>query len=181
MSKKNNDNNKKYQNTNIRYLNSDSKKTYLEKNQEDKDNYKRPDITYTDKLSNIQIKQLLYDYEQVKNVNELMGIPPGTHLRYFEMKDKELKFRTGGIITVNSGLPDYIILSNGRVSWSVQAKTCIFFRRITIKEIREEYERLLREKHAEIAGNNINIQNLSKKNKELIDIIKNLKKMLNKK
>ena len=92
-------------------------------------------ITYTDKLSKTQIQELLVDYEQVKSVEELMKIPIGTHLRYFDNKNNQMKFRTGGILTVNSGLPEYIILNSGHVSWSVQVKTSIFFRRITLKQL----------------------------------------------
>ena len=71
--------------------------------------YERPVMTYTDKLSKSQIQELLVDYEQVKNVEELMKIPIGTHLRYFDNKNNLMKFRTGGILTVNSGLPEYLI------------------------------------------------------------------------
>jgi hypothetical protein len=169
-------NNKQYQNTNIKYQISDSKKTYLEKNQENKDNYKRPELTYTDKLSKAQVRELLNDYEQIHNKNNLKDVPPGTHIRYFEMKDGELKFRTGGLITINTGLPDYIILSNGKISWSVQVAPCIFFRRITIKQVKDEYQKLLINKETIIKGNQITIQQQSREIKELKDMIRKLQK-----
>ena len=147
------------------------------KNQQNKDNYKRPEITYTDKLSKSQIKELLIDYERVVDIIDLEKIPPGTHLRYFEMKNKELKFRTGGVLTVNSGLPNYIILSNGKLSWSVQVGTCIFFRRVTIKQIREEYDKLLFKNDATIKGQQVLLADQSKKIKELLTEIKNLKQI----
>ena len=112
--------------------------------------YDRPELTYTDKLSKLQIQDLLVDYEQIKNVDELNNIQPGTHLRYFQMVNSKLKFRTGGILTVKSGLPAYIILSSGKVSWSVQVSDCIFFRRITIKEVKLEYIKILEDKQREI-------------------------------
>ena len=92
----------------------------------------------------------MVDYEQIKNVDELNNIQPGTHLRYFQMVNSKLKFRTGGILTVKSGLPAYIILSSGKVSWSVQVSDCIFFRRITIKEVKLEYIKILEDKQREI-------------------------------
>ncbi len=148
------------------------------KNQQNKDNYKRPEITYTDKLSKLQIKELLIDYERVTDIKDLEKIPPGTHLRYFEMKNKELKFRTGGVLTVNSGLPDYIILSNGKLSWSVQVATCIFFRRITIKQIREEYDKLLFKNDATIKGQQALLSEQTTKIRELLTEIKKLKDII---
>lgn len=132
------------------------KEIRLKKNQQDKDNYVKPQITYTDKLSKAQIIQLLYDYEEIKNIKDLKKIEPGTHLRYFEDKDGEMKFRTGGILTVNTGFPDYLILSNGKISWSVQIKKCTFFRRLTIKELRDEYEKEL----IKLKGENKGLQSL---------------------
>ena len=78
-------------------------------------NYIRPQLTYTDKLSKEQVKELLVDYEQIKTLQQLQNINSGSHLRYFEYKDGELKFRTGGILTIVSGLPDYIILNNNKI------------------------------------------------------------------
>jgi hypothetical protein len=123
--------------------------------------YKRPVLTYTDKLSKKEIESLLLDYEKV---DDITLIPTGTHLRYFENKDGELKFRLGGTLTIKTGLPDYCILSNNKVSWSVQIKNTIFFRRISIKEIREEYEEKLLNKEKDI----IELQSLVRKLKKEI-------------
>jgi hypothetical protein len=81
-----------------------------------------------------------------------MKIPIGTHLRYFDNKNNQMKFRTGGILTVNSGLPEYIILSSGKVSWSVHVNTSIFFRRITLKQLKEEFDILNKKNVAAIEG-----------------------------
>jgi hypothetical protein len=150
------------------------------KNQQNKDTYKRPEITYTDKLSKTQIRELLIDYERVKDIKDLEKIQPGTHLRYFEMKNKELKFRTGGVLTVNSGLPNYVILSNGKLSWSVQVAPSIFFKRITIKQIREEYDKLLFNNSATIKGQQVLLSEQSTKIKELLGEIKKLKEIIKK-
>jgi len=142
-------------------------------------NYTRPILTYTDKLSKQQVKELLIDYEQIKSLEELKNIPSGTHLRYFEKKNNELKFRTGGILTVTSGFPEYFILSSGSVSWSVQIKKCIFFKRITIKQVREEYNKLVHDNSATILGLHITIREQNKYIKELEEKIIKLKNKLN--
>ena len=131
--------------------------------------YDRPDLTYTDKLSKVQIQDLLVDYDQIKTT-ELQDIPPGTHLRYFQMVDSKLKFRTGGILTVKSGLPSYIILSSGKVSWSVQVADCIFFKRITIKQVKTEFNKLLEEKERDVKS----LQNLIKTQSNEINRLKEI-------
>ena len=134
-------------------------------------NYIRPPLTYTDKLSKIQVKELLIDYEQIKTLQQLQNIPPGSHLRYFEYKDGELKFRTGGILTVVSGIPEYLILSSGKVSWSVQIKKCIFFKRITIKQVREEFQKKIYEDSATITGLQALLKDANKKIKKISDAL----------
>ena len=124
----NNSNKNKNNSNNIK--NTDKKISYKISNTE----YKKPEITYTDKLSKNQIQELLADYEKINNIEELKKVPIGTHIRYFDIKNNEMKFRTGGILTVNTGLPDYIILNSGHVSWSVQVKTSLLFRRITLRQ-----------------------------------------------
>ncbi len=127
-------------------------------------NYIRPEITYTDKLSKKEIESLLIDYEQVNDLND---VPQGTYIRYFEDKDGVMKFRIGGILTIKTGLPDYCILYNNKVSWSVQIKKCIFFRRITIEEIKREYKDLLDKKDRDIAELQSFIKKLTKDNIQL--------------
>jgi hypothetical protein len=128
--------------------------------------YDRPILTFTDKLSKKEIESLLLDYEQV---DKLDNIPIGTHIRYFEKKDGELKFRTGGILAIKTGLPEYCILKNGKLSWSVQTKTSIFFRRITIKEVKKEYETKLIQKENELNELRSLIRILKKKLKKYED------------
>lgn len=138
--------------------------------------YTRPILTYTDKLSKQQVKELLIDYEQIKSLEDLQNIIQGTHLRYFEKKGNELKFRTGGILTVNSGFPEYLILSSGSVSWSVQIKKCIFFKRITIIQVKHEYEKLIKDNSATILGLQIT---LKEKDKYIKLLLKKIKKLEN--
>ncbi len=126
--------------------------------------YIRPEITYTDKLSKKEIEALLIDYEQVNDLND---VPQGTYIRYFEDKDGVMKFRIGGILTIKTGLPNYCILYNNKVSWSVQVKKCIFFRKITTAEIKKEYKELLDKKDREIAELQSYIKKLTKDNIQL--------------
>jgi hypothetical protein len=151
--------------------NSNVKKPIIKKPNAIRDSdYKRPQLTYTDKLSKKEIESLLLDYEKVDDLSE---VPTGTHIRYFEDKDGELKFRLGGTLTIKTGLPVYCILTNNKVSWSVQVKKCIFFKRISIKDIKEEYEEKLLEKDKDINE----LRSLVRKLKtEIIDIKKNIKR-----
>lgn len=130
------------------------------------DNYKRPEQTYTEKLSKDEIKQKLEDY---RKVDKIENVPVGTHVRYFTKKGNTMAFRLGGIIIAVTGLPDYLILSSGGKSWSVQVKNSIFFARISLKEIQTEYEEIVSKKDAQIKG-------LIMENKDLTGIIAKYKK-----
>ena len=60
------------------------------------------------------------------------------------------KFRLGGVLANKDNADKYIILSNGTFSWSVQVNTAIFFKKMTIDEIKEEYEDIIHDKNLEI-------------------------------
>lgn len=121
--------------------------------------YKKPDKTYTDKLSKDQILDKLDGYKQV---DDIYKIPIGSHLRYFKkLENGKDKFCMGGFLSKNDGLPDYIILNNGKNSWSVQTKTAKFFRKLSQKEIIDVYES--------------KIDELENKNKALKTLVKQLK------
>lgn len=102
-----------------------------------KNNYERPATTFTDQLSTEQIKERLEDYSKV---DDIYKVPLGVHLRYFINKDGHMLFRMGGQLHKNTGLPDYVILSNGASQWSVQIKNTIFWRKMTSNEIKEDYQ-----------------------------------------
>jgi len=125
------------------------------------DNYVRPKKTFTDKLTKEEIEEKLEDY---KKVDDIYKVPLGTHIRYFTVSKGVKKFRTGGLLHRNDGLPDYVICNNGRNTWSVQVKNTIFFRKMTIKEIKKEYKD--------------HIKSLEKKNRNLKLLIKDLKRKI---
>ena len=123
-----------------------------------KNGYTRPELTFTDQLSKEQIEERLEDYIKI---DDIAKIPIGTHLRYFTKKDDKLIFRMGGQLFRNNGIPEYIILKNGiNAQWSVQIKDTIFYRKMTVPEIKDEYEKI--------------IKNLIEKNKKLKNKIREL-------
>ena len=115
------------------------------------DNYKRPKKTYTDKLTDDDIKAKIEDYVEVDDISM---VPLNSHVRYFtekinEKKKKEKVFRLGGFLINKSNYEKYVILSNVpetgfinpiKKTWSVNTKTSIFYKKQTLDEIKEEYE-----------------------------------------
>jgi hypothetical protein len=111
------------------------------------DNYIRPTQTYTERLDEDDIQDKLIDYIQVDNI---ANVKLNSHLRYFilEIDDKgntNKKFRMGGFLKNNDNSTTYVMLSNGTKSWSVQTKNAIFYKKLTINEIKEDYENKLNE------------------------------------
>ena len=108
---------------------------------------------------------------EVDNINK---IPINSHLRYYTLKrdDKgnmSKVFRLGGNLINKDNSDKYIILSNGKVSWSVQTKNTIFYRKMKLNEIKDEYETIIEELKDEIIK-------LKKDNKKYIKHILELKK-----
>jgi hypothetical protein len=57
----------------------------------------------------------------------------------------------GGQLFKNNGLPEYVILKSGtNAQWSVQIKDTIFYRKMTLIEIKEEYEDIIKKKNEKI-------------------------------
>ncbi len=110
--------------------------------------YDRPKSTFTDKLTKEDVEKKLEDYKKVEDLKE---VPLGTHLRYFTKKDGELIFRMGGNLKNSANLPTYVILINAQnIEWSVQCKDTIFYKKMTIEEIKEEYENIISELNGKI-------------------------------
>ena len=67
----------------------------------------------------------------------------------------------GGNLKINTKLPEYVILKNAiGKEWSVQVKDTIFFKKMSISEIKEEYEKIIDEL-------NVKIKTLKNRVKEL--------------
>lgn len=124
--------------------------------------YIRPAKTQTDKLTKNDIIAKLEDYKK----SDITKIPLGTHVRYFTIdKDGNKLFRMGGQLVKNDGMPNFVILSNGKNSWSVQVEGTVFYKKLSVSEMKQEFELKLLEK--------------DKKIKELLTLIKQLKKSYN--
>lgn len=108
------------------------------------DNYIRPIKTYTDQLDENDIEDKLNDYIKVEDITQ---VKIKTHVRYFSLEmDKKsgtMKrlFRMGGFITKIDANGQYIVLSNGRSTWTVQIAKSVFYRKLSTEEIKDEYER----------------------------------------
>jgi hypothetical protein len=134
-----------------------------------KDGYKRPKHTLQDKLTEEEIEEKLEDYIEVEDIKK---VPVNSHLRYYTLipDDKgNLKkiFRLGGQLKNKDNADTYIILTNGKVTWSVQCDTAIFYRKMTIDEIKEDYENIIEDLENTIS-------NLKKENKKLMKKIMEL-------
>lgn len=114
----------------------------------DEESYDDPLKPKQDKLSKEEIIEILKEYKKVEDISELKI---GTQVKYFTVdKGGELKFRMGGELMLNNGLPDYVILVSGKIMWSVQVKNTIFYRRLSYDEIIEPFKKKLIEKEKEI-------------------------------
>ena len=101
--------------------------------------YQRPKKTYQDKLTPEAIEEELEEYTKVEDLSK---VPLNSHMRYFTLNDKTGKkeFRLGGFLSNRDQPEKYVILSNGTISWSVQTENSIFFKKMSIKELKLEYE-----------------------------------------
>ena len=100
-------------------------------------NYQRPKETLQDKLNKNDIKKMLKNYKEISSFSD---VPLSSHLRYFSNVDGEMKFRTGGNLINKNNADKYVVLSNGKVTWSVDTKKSIFYKEITHEDIVDKYE-----------------------------------------
>jgi hypothetical protein len=110
--------------------------------------YIRPKQTLQEQLSADEITKKLQGYEKVDDISE---VPLNTHIRYFKMNpDGSQVFRTGGFLHNKQNAEKYIMLSNGKNSWSVQVADAIFFKKMSHKDendaIHASYKKKLDEK-----------------------------------
>jgi len=114
-----------------------------------KDNNVKQIHAATDMLTNEEIKDRLKNYERVDK-EDADKIVPGTRVQYFEeLKDGSLKYRPGGTMIVNKS-PTYMVMSNGRITWSIQLEKIILFKEKDYDALKKDYENKLKEKDLEI-------------------------------
>jgi hypothetical protein len=136
-----------------------------------KDDYKRPKHTIQDKMTEEEIEEKLEDYIEIEDI---FKVPLNSHIRYYTLipgKDGEIKkaFRLGGQLKNKDNADKYIILSNGKVTWTVQMETSILYRKMTLEEIKEDYENIIKDLEE------ANLQ-LKKDNKKLLKKIMEFEK-----
>lgn len=142
--------------------------------EEDEEGYVRPIETYTDRLTKEEIAEKLIDYVKV---DDIFKVPVGSFIRYFTIDNEgNKKFRLGGELISVDGYPNYIRLASGKVKWSVQAKTAIFFRRMDYNEIKKEFEEELKNKDKIIENNEKTIKQLLHKIKTLESRLENTRR-----
>lgn len=120
---------------------------YTKKLGDDK-TYKRPKVTYTEKLSADEIAEKLQGYEKVDDISE---VPLNKHLRYFiKNKDGTQTYRSGGFLQHKENADKYVRLTNYKNSWSVQVNDAIFFKKMSHKDeidaLHKQYQKKLAEK-----------------------------------
>jgi len=114
------------------------KKEYGQLTRFTNDDYIKPDVTETALINNDvdKVEEKLEDYIEAP----IEDIQVGSLVRYFVVKNGAKTYRQGGRLINKNGLPAYVVLSNGKNSWSVQVASAVFYRRMSIKEIELEYK-----------------------------------------
>lgn len=102
-------------------------------------NYKPSEKTYQSTLSKEEINKKLEGYTRVEG-SKIFQVQLNTHIRYFNVnpKNNEKEFRLGGYLTKIGDNNEYVILSNGKFSWSVQLANTIFFKKLKLDEYKEQ-------------------------------------------
>jgi hypothetical protein len=128
--------------------------------------YKPTEKSYQSTLSDVDIAKKLTDYTKIKSP-EVYKIPLGTHIRYFTVNPKtgEKEFRLGGTLNKLGDNNQYIVLSNGTFSWSVQLANSIIYKKLSINELKETVKEDTKKE----------MTDLQKENKELKKMIKQIK------
>lgn len=134
--------------------------------------------TFHELLKEDDIKILLENHEEINDKYELKQ---GMLIRYYKIineNDKIIKhFRIGGTIIKIDLDNNYIILSNGKVNWSVQLNDTIIYKKLTIEEVKNYYENELENKDIQLNKYKKYIINLKNKYKLILDENELLKKI----
>jgi hypothetical protein len=114
------------------------------------------------------VNLLLEEYDEVDDTDILK---PGMHVRYYTITQKKngdinKKFRLGGDIIKIDHENKYLVLTNKRLSWSVQFNNTIFYKKMSSEDIKAFYENELDDKDDIINKLNDKIKSVHKKYKE---------------
>ena len=140
-------------------------------------NYKRPKKTIQDLLQDDKsVHEHLKNSVRIDNIDH---IDINSHIRYVTYKNGKQLFRLGGFLKIIK--PEYIVLSNRKVSWSVQKShydknNQIIFETVFFKKENKEDQYIATIKKQEII-----IQKLTNKytllNKKFMKILNEYKKL----
>ena len=120
------------------------------------------------KLSIEEIKEKLKEYTRIDDISK---VNIGTHLRYFTIESNGNKlFRLGGFLNKVNLKDGYVVLGNNKITWSVQIKTSIFYKKMNYRELKKKIEKKIKSKYLK------KIQELEKENDNLKKSIKEIKK-----
>lgn len=157
---------------NNKVVNKSYQKKINNNNDEDEDNgHENQGKTFTSNLTKEEINEKLQDY---KLVDDISKVPLGTHLRYFTIKDGTKLFRMGGNLKRNLDLPKFIVLVNAvGTEWTVQIKDTTFYKKMSLKEIKEEYDGIIEELHDKIKKYKTKVD---EKDKIIIELQETIKK-----
>ena len=133
-------------------------------------NYKKTGSSYTDNLSDADIKKKLEDYVRVKK-EDIPTIPLNTHIRYFSINPKtgDKQFRMGGMLSKHDPNNQYIVCSNGTLSWSVQVANSIIYKKMSSNEYKEHIQSEVQDSVQE------QLETLIQENKKLKKVLSQIK------
>jgi hypothetical protein len=134
------------------------------------DGYIKSSNTVQENLTQEDIDLLLEDYNEVVDIIELK---PTLEVKYFTtIKNKKL-FRMGGTIIKVDFDKKYIVLTNGKITWSVQLNNKNnFYRKMTLNEVKEFYENELNNMELNINKYKQIIEKLKEENNKYKKLIK---------
>ena len=127
-------------------------------------------LYFREKLLRGNRTKKLEDYIRVKK-EDVPSIPLNTHIRYFSINPKtgEKQFRMGGMLTKHDPNNQYIVCSNGTLSWSVQIANSIFYKKMSNNEYKEHIQTEVQDSVQD------QLEILIKENRELKKVLKQIK------
>ena len=114
---------------------------------------------------------LLEEYEEIDDTDILK---PGMQVRYYTIKQKrngdvDKKFRMGGEIIKIDHENKYLVLTNKKLTWSVQFNNTIFYKKMSIEDVKIFYENELDEKDNKIDKLKQSVQKYKENQQKLLN------------
>uniref|UniRef100_A0A6C0LSJ5 Uncharacterized protein n=1 Tax=viral metagenome TaxID=1070528 RepID=A0A6C0LSJ5_9ZZZZ len=126
--------------------------------------YKRPVVTKQEQFTVEEISKRCQGYIEVDDIAE---VPLNTHIRYFiKQSDGTEVYRNGGFLYNKSDPEKYIMLTNGKQTWSVQVKNSKFYKKMSQTEQIESLTKIYQKKIDSLREMN------EKKNKYISELYK---------